>query len=62
MAPRLLLQCCEKKTVARFRNFFLLRFSFLSGKPPKSVKVHTALIEDDEEEVGTATFGIVKGG
>ena len=62
MAPRLLLQCCEKKNSRQISELFLLRFSFLSGKPPKSVKVHTALIEDDEEEVGTATFGIVKGG
>ena len=60
VAPRLLLQCCKKK-VARFRNFFYFGLSFVR-KTPKSVKVHTALIEDDEEEVGTATFGIVKGG
>ena len=40
--------------------FFNFGFSSLR-KTPKSVKVHTALI-DDEEEVGTATFGIVKGG
>ena len=43
------------KKVASFQNcFFTQLWLFISQeKHPKSVKVHTALMEDDEEEVGT---------
>ena len=58
--PKITPSVLQKKS-RQISELFLL-WPFICQETPKSVKVHTALIEDDEEEVGTATFGIVKGG